>query len=62
MHHDLAIAYMPDGEPKALLCKAAMYVEVGKYEDACEIYADMFAAIDDIGAQYQPYVLNNHGE
>jgi hypothetical protein len=62
VHHELAILYMPDHEPKALLCKAAMYVESEQYEAACDIYQGLFLSIDDIGAHYQPYVLNNHGE
>ena len=61
VHHDFAIAYKPVGEPKALLSKAALCVEVGKIEDACEIYRDMFTAVDDLAALYQPYVLNNYG-
>lgn len=61
VHHELAIAYMPVGEPKALLSKAAMYVELGQYEEACEIYRDMYASVDDMRAHYQPYVLNNYG-
>mmetsp|Transcript_4363 Transcript_4363/g.7448 ORF Transcript_4363/g.7448 Transcript_4363/m.7448 type:complete len:137 (-) Transcript_4363:98-508(-) len=60
VHHDLAIAHMPDGEPKALLCSAAMYVEVGRLEEGCTIYRDMFLTADDLEAQYRPYVLNNY--
>lgn len=61
IHHELSMMYMPDEEPKARLCKAAMYLEISKYEDACVIYQDMFNEVDELDALYQPYVLNNHG-
>lgn len=62
VHHDLAILFMPDGEPKALLSKAGMHVEVGNYEDACAIYREMYANVDDTETKYQPYVINNYGK
>jgi hypothetical protein len=62
IHHDLAISYMPDDEPKALLCTAAMYVEVGRLEEGCVIYREMYKTVDEMEAQYRPYVLNNYGK
>ena len=61
VHHDLSILYMPDEEPKSKLCKAAMYIEVKQFEEACAIYHEMYHGMEELELIYQPYVLNNQG-